>query len=70
MEHGIGRTTHGDIERHRVHKGLAGSDIARQNALVAIFVVSQSILHHLSSCCLEEFYAIGVSSQNGTVTRQ
>ena len=70
MKHSIRRTTHRDIQRHRIHKGLAGSDIARQYAFVAILVVCQSVLHHLTGSLLKELHAIGMSSKDSTVARQ
>ena len=70
MEYGIRRTTHGDIKRHRIHKGLASGDITRQDALITILIVGESVLHHLTGSGLEEFDAVGMGSQNGTIARQ
>ena len=70
MQHGIGTSTHGDIKCHRIHKGLAGSDIARQNAFVAILIVGKGVLHHLTGSSLKQFYAVGMGSQNRTIARQ
>ena len=70
MEHGVRRSTHGDIQRHRVHKGLAGGDIARQHALVAVFVISEGVLHHLTGSSLKQLHAVGMRSQDRSVARQ
>ena len=70
MEHRIGRATHGDVEGHGIEESIARSDIARQYALVAILIVSQGILYHLTGSSLEEFDTIGVGSQDSTIAWQ
>ena len=70
MEHRIGGATHGDVECHGIHKGLARGYRAWQHALVAVFIVGQRILHHLSGCLFEQFDAVGMGGQYGAVARQ
>ena len=67
VEHGIGTTAHGDIKRHGIQEGITGSNIAWQNALVTILIVSVCILNHLASCLLEELDAVLMGSKNGSV---
>ena len=70
VEHGIRRTAHRDIERHRIHEGLTGGNATRQHALVAVLIVGEGILHHLTGSSLEEFDAVGMCGKDGAVARQ
>ena len=46
MKYCIGRSAHGDIERHGIHECLFCGDGARQNALVIIHIVCKCIFHY------------------------
>ena len=70
VKHGIGTSAHGDIQSHGIEECITGSDIAWQYALVAILIISISILNHLTCCILEELNAVLVSSQDGTIARK
>ena len=70
MKHGIGAATHSNVERHCIEEGLTGSNIARQHALVAILIISEGIFHYLAGCLTEQFYTIGMSGQDGAITRK
>ena len=67
MQDGIGRATHGYIQSHRIEECLTRSNITRQNALVAILIISQGVLHNLTGCLAEQLYTIGMSSQDGAI---
>ena len=70
VQYGIGATTHGNVKCHSVEESLAGGNVSWQHALVAIFIIGQRILHYLTGSRLEQFYAIGMRSQDGAVARQ
>ena len=70
MEYGIGGGTHGDVERHSVQEGIAGSYRARQNAIVTLLVILQCVLDYQLGSIAEQLYAIDVSSQYAAVARQ
>ena len=70
MKHSIRTATHSDIECHRIHKGLTSGNATRQYALVAVLVIGEGILHHLTGCSLEKLDAVGMGCQNGTIARQ
>ena len=70
MEYGIRGTAHGNIKGHRIHKGLAGGNAARQDRLVAILIIGKGIFHDLTGSGLEEFDTVGMGSENRTITRQ
>ena len=67
MKHGIRRATHGNVERHGIEESLTGSNVARQHALVAILIISEGIFHYLAGSLAEQFYTIGMCSQNGAI---
>ena len=70
MEHGIGRATHGDIQRHGIEESLAGGDALGEHALVALLVVLIGILHDEAGSLLEELYAVLVCSHDGAIARE
>ena len=70
MEHCICTTTHCDIESHGIEEGITGSNATWQYALIAFLIISVGILYNLTSRSLEEFDAVLVSSENGSVSRK
>ena len=67
VQHGVGACAHGDVQGHGIHESLTSGNATGQNALVAILIVCKGILHYLSGSILEELYAVGMGSQDGTV---
>ena len=70
MENSIGTTTHCNIESHGIEEGITGSNATWQYALIAILIISVGILYNLTSRSLEEFDAVLVGSENGSVSRK
>ena len=63
VQDGVGRTAHGDVQRHRVLERLARGDAARQHAVVAVVVVAAGQLDDRAARLLEELPARGVRGQ-------
>ncbi len=70
MQHGVCAAAHCDVERHGVEESLACGDAARQNALVAVLVISQRVLHHQPRRVLEQSHAVLVRGEYRAVSRQ
>ena len=70
VQHGIGASSHGYVERHGIEESLPRGDALWQHALVAILIVCVGVLDNLPCGGLEEFYAVLVGSKNCTVARQ
>ena len=70
VQNGVSAGTHCYVQSHGIHESLTSGNATRQNALIAILVVCEGILHYLTGSILEELYAIGMGSQNGTVAGQ
>ena len=70
MKHRIGRATHGNIQRHGVEKGFAGSNALRQYTFIAFFIIFIGILHDKCCCILEKSGTIGMSGENRSISRQ
>ena len=70
MQHGIGASSHGYVERHGIEESLPRGDALWQHALVAILIVCVGVLDNLPCGGLEEFYAVLMGSKNCTVARQ
>ena len=70
MKYRIGRSAHGDIQRHGVQESLTGSDTAGKNRVVAIAVILISIFYNLFGCIAEQLRTVSVRSDNRPVTRK
>ena len=70
MKHSICTTTHCDVESHGIEEGITGSNATWQYTLIAILIISVGILYNLTSRSLEEFDAVLVGSENGSVSRK
>ena len=68
MKYRIGRTAHGDIERHGIHECLFCSNGTRQNALVIIHIVCKCIFDYQFRTFEKEVAALLVSRKNSAVS--
>ena len=69
MQDGVGRTAHGDVQRHRVLKRFEAHG-ARQDRLVALFVVATAQLHDQATSAQEQLLAVRMGRHHGAVARQ
>ena len=58
MKHGVGASAHRYVESHGVEEGRACGDVARQHALVAVFIISDGVCYNLSCSVFEQAYAV------------
>ena len=70
MKHRIGRTSHRDIECHRIEESLPRGDAPWQYALVAVAVIFIGILHNQPCRIFEKNPPVDVGSQYRAVARQ
>ena len=70
MEHRIRRTSHRNIQRHRVQERLPSRDTARQHALIAIPIILICILHNLLRRIAEQLHTVGMRRHNRPIPRQ
>ena len=70
VQHGVGGTAHGNVERHCVDKGIAVGDVARQHGLVTIVVVALRQVHNQFTGAGEQIATGLLSRQGRTVARQ
>ncbi len=69
VQHRIGGTAHGDIQRHGILERRLGGDVAWQGALVILLVVTLGKGDDALACQLEQLLAIGMGRQHGAVAR-
>ena len=70
VQHGVGRTTHGDVQRHHVLECLEGGNRARQHGSVVLLVVAFAEFHHQATGTPEQLLAVSVGGHHGAVARQ
>jgi hypothetical protein len=70
VEHGIGRTAHGDIEGHGILKGGLGSDGTRQYRCIVLLVVTFAQFDNLPSGTQKELLAVGMGGNYRAITGQ
>ncbi len=70
VQHGVGRSAHGDIETHRVFERLEAGDGARQDACVVFLVIALGERHHEPSRAFEQPLPVGMRRQRGPVAGQ
>ena len=70
VEHGVGRTAHGDVEAHGVFEGVLRGDAAREDAFVVQVVILVAEFHDALTGGFEELLAFGVGGDDGAVTRE
>ncbi len=69
VQHGIGGTAHGDVQRHGVLERRLGGDVARQGCLVILLIPALGQGDDALARQLEQLLAIGVGRQHGAVAR-
>ena len=67
VQHGVGRASHGYVERHCVEECLAGSYRPGENALVAFFIIGEGVVDDEPGGFPEEFDAVPVGREDGAV---
>ena len=67
MEHRVGGASHGDIQRHGIEESLAGGNVARQHAVISLFIVFIGVAHDECRSVPEEAAAVDVGGQHGAV---
>ncbi len=70
VQHGIGRTAHGDIERHGVFEGLLGGDRARQGSVIVLLVITAGEIDDQVAGFDEEALAVGMGCERRAVAGQ
>ena len=70
VQHRIGGSSHGDIQRHRIFKRLEGGDVARQYRSIILFVIAFCQLDHKTPCLQKKFFAVRMGRQQRPVSRQ
>ena len=70
MQHGVGRSAHGDVERHRVLERLEARDRARQRGIVVLLVIAPRQIDDQMAGLDEQALAIGMRRQHRAVARQ
>ncbi len=70
MQHGIGRTAHRNIQRHRILKGIESGDIARQHRLVVLLVITAAQVDNHATCTQKQLFALGMRRDQRTVAGQ
>ena len=70
MKDRIGRTAHGNVQRHGIKERLTGGNVARQNGFISVPVIFVSILHNQFRRITEKLEAIGMCSQNSPIARK
>jgi hypothetical protein len=70
VQDGVGRTAHGDVQRHGVFERLEVGDVARQHRLVVLAVVALAQLDDGAAGLQEQLLAVGVGGQGRAVARQ
>ena len=70
MQDGVGRTAHGDVERHRVLERLEGGDATRQRALVALLVPAPRKIDDEMAGLDEQAPPVGVGRHHRAIAGQ
>ncbi len=70
MKHRVGRTAHGNVERHSIKHGLTCSYAAGQHTLVTVAVIGIGIVNNLTGGFLEKLATVGMGSHHRTVARK
>ena len=70
VQDSVGRTAHGDVERHGVFERLEGGDPARQRAFVALLVPAPREIDDEVAGLDEQAPPVGVSGHHRAVPRQ
>ena len=69
VQHGVGGTAHGDIQRHGVFKRRLTGDVTRQCAFIILFVVTFGQFNNAFTSIEEQLLAISVGCQQRAVAR-
>ena len=69
VQHGIGRTAHGDIQRHGVFERRLTGDVARQRAGIVLLVVTFGQLNNALTGVEEQRFTVSVRRQQRAVAR-
>ena len=70
MEHCVGASAHGYVERHGIEERLPRGYVARQHALVAILVVCHGVVYNLPGGVAEQLNPVFMGGQYGAVAGQ
>src|SRR6202012_5321843 len=70
VQHGVGRTAHGDVQPHGVLEGGEVGDVARQDALVVLVVVTVGQVDGQAAGFEEQAFAVAVGGQHRAVAGQ
>jgi hypothetical protein len=70
MQHGVGRTAHGDIDRHRVLERFHGGDAARQGTGIVLFVPATGQADDPPPGLQEQFAPVGMGRHQAAIARQ
>ncbi len=70
VQHGVGRTAHRHVQRHRVLERALGGDVARQDGFVFFDVVAAAQVNDQAAGLFEQPLAPGVRGDDGAVARQ
>ncbi len=69
VQDGVGRTAHGDVQRHGVLERLEAGYVARQNRLVTFAVVALAQLDRQTAGAQEQLLTVAVGRQRRAVAR-
>ena len=70
VQHGICRTTHGNIQRHGVQESFPGSYAAGKYTVITFFIILISIFHDQGGSITEQLLTVGMSRHDGSVARK
>ena len=70
VQNGIRRPAHGNVQRHRVFKGLEGGNAARKHRCVVVLVVAPGQLDDGPSRLKKKLLAVGVRGQHAAIAGQ
>ena len=70
MQNRVRRAAHRDVQRHGILEGLKARNRARQHAFVALLVVALGQIDDGPPRTQEDFLAVAVRGQHGSVSRQ
>ena len=70
MQHGIGRTAHGNVQRHGVLESLESGDAARQDCGIVLLVIATAQFDDGAPGAQKQLLALGMGRHQRTVAGQ